>query len=114
MNVNLELIDDENWDVSMDHPHAVVNVTVTTSSKKDNENDAKDDGSDDQWWYKDPSGQEQGPFIKQQMAQWFGEGYFPQDLPIRSNMHTPFIPLKDWFYQGMTAFENIPEIWPQT
>ena len=100
----VELEEDQNWDVTMDpNEHQHQHQHLMTKSKKDNENDAKDDGSDEYWWYKDPSGQEQGPFEKQQMAQWFHDGYFPQDLPIRSNVQTPFIQLKDWFYQGMTG-----------
>eukprot|EP01084_Bolivina_argentea_P099720 179222_1 len=70
---------------------------------------------EEKWFYKDPSGQEQGPFSRSQMSQWFGDGYFPQDLPIRCNPATPFVQLKDWFLQGMTAFlEEIPTQWPQT
>lgn len=56
----------------------------------------------EQWYYKDPSGQEQCPFDKEQMAQWFGDGYLPKDLPIRCNESTPapFVELKHWFCQG--------------
>merc|ERR1712130_10139 len=67
------------------------------------------------WYYRDPSGQEQGPFDTQQMAQWFNDGYFPKDLPIRYDQKIPFVQLNDWFLQGMTAFlEHIPSQWPQT
>ena len=55
------------------------------------------------WFYKDPSGQEQGPFYQSQMSQWFGDGYFPQDLPIRSDPKMPFVQLKDWFHDGLTG-----------
>ena len=55
------------------------------------------------WFYKDPSGQEQGPFDQSQMSQWFGDGYFPQDLPIRSDPKMPFVQLKDWFHDGLTG-----------
>ncbi|KAI9098690.1 hypothetical protein DFS34DRAFT_649391 [Phlyctochytrium arcticum] len=36
-----------------------------------------------QWQYRDPSGNVQGPFTAQQMQEWFRSGYFSDDLPIK-------------------------------
>jgi hypothetical protein len=35
------------------------------------------------WMYRDPSGILQGPFSSQQMQDWYTEGFFPPDLPIK-------------------------------
>jgi hypothetical protein len=35
------------------------------------------------WMYRDPSGILQGPFSSQQMQDWYSEGFFPPDLPIK-------------------------------
>lgn len=40
----------------------------------------------DSWVYKDPVGQVQGPFSKQEVLAWWEEGYFSQDLPVQSQL----------------------------
>lgn len=35
------------------------------------------------WLYRDPNGQEQGPFTGNQMHEWYSHSYFQDDLPIR-------------------------------
>jgi hypothetical protein len=35
----------------------------------------------DQWMYRDPQGNMQGPFTKQDLIDWFEAGFFPQVLP---------------------------------
>ncbi|KAI8926187.1 hypothetical protein BC831DRAFT_457831 [Entophlyctis helioformis] len=36
-----------------------------------------------QWVYKDPSDAVQGPFTSEQMHNWYRDGYFPTNLPIK-------------------------------
>ncbi|KAL5032691.1 hypothetical protein BDV3_001246 [Batrachochytrium dendrobatidis] len=36
-----------------------------------------------QWVYKDPSGVLRGPFTSEQMHNWYKDGYFPENLPIK-------------------------------
>jgi hypothetical protein len=45
------------------------------------------------WVYKDPEGKIQGPFSAEQMQGWYKSGYFPPDLPIKSDVELKFIPL---------------------
>jgi len=113
-----------------DDPHNAATPRMTWSEHANPSNGVSDNGMaptlnpgpltedpsvQEQWYYKDPSGQEQGPFDREQMSQWFSDGYFPQNLPIRGNPDTPFVQLKDWFHQGMNAFlHEIPKQWPQT
>lgn len=40
----------------------------------------------DSWVYKDPAGQVQGPFSKQEVLAWWEEDYFPNDLPVQSQL----------------------------
>mmetsp|Transcript_3688 Transcript_3688/g.10614 ORF Transcript_3688/g.10614 Transcript_3688/m.10614 type:complete len:1238 (-) Transcript_3688:60-3773(-) len=50
----------------------------------------------DSWQYRDPQGHIQGPFPKHDLLEWFAQGFFPKDLPIRSVLYpagSPFIPL---------------------
>jgi len=62
------------------------------------------------WYYQDPSGQEQGPFDTVTMQNWFADGYFPPDLPIRSS-DSSFDELADWFRRGSPAFlTKIPKV----
>ncbi|CAG9462884.1 unnamed protein product [Pedinophyceae sp. YPF-701] len=39
---------------------------------------------DAQWVYRDPQGMIQGPFSRAEMLDWFHQGFFPVDLPVRS------------------------------
>jgi len=62
------------------------------------------------WWYLDPQEEIQGPFNEEEMKDWFNEGFFGVDLPVRCHPDTLFVPLGDWFRQGNSAFlEEIPE-----
>ena len=36
----------------------------------------------DVWFYKDPSGNEQGPFAAPKLLKWVEQGYFSNDLPV--------------------------------
>lgn len=40
----------------------------------------------DSWVYKDPLGQVQGPFSKQEVLAWWEEGYFPSNLQVQSQL----------------------------
>ena len=73
------------------------------SNQINNNNDPSSIQQEKKWFYKDPSDQEQGPFSKSQMSQWFFNGYFPQTLPIRNNRQLPFIELTNWFSQGLSG-----------
>lgn len=42
------------------------------------------------WLYRDPNGQEQGPFTGNQMHEWYSHSYFQDDLPIRRQNETSF------------------------
>jgi hypothetical protein len=35
------------------------------------------------WFYRDPQGQEQGPFSNEEMVEWFHHGYFTMQLSVR-------------------------------
>lgn len=37
----------------------------------------------DRWIYRDPYGVEQGPYGREDVLQWYKDGYFPLDLPMR-------------------------------
>lgn len=45
------------------------------------------------WIYRDPSGLIQGPFTAQQMQDWYTEGFFPPELPIKHVEDPSFQPL---------------------
>ncbi|ORX39105.1 hypothetical protein BD324DRAFT_649196 [Kockovaella imperatae] len=44
---------------------------------------AKQDLGAVEWYYRDPGGQEQGPFTGTQMHDWYSHSYFTDDLPLR-------------------------------
>eukprot|EP00803_Ostreobium_quekettii_P005659 evm.model.scf_609.1 EVM.evm.TU.scf_609.1 scf_609:7106-12999(+) len=50
----------------------------------------------DQWMYQDPDGNLQGPFGKEDLLNWWEEGFFPEDLPVRSALagNSDFVPIK--------------------
>ena len=48
------------------------------------------------WHYKDIQNCLQGPFTSIEMYVWYKAGYFPQELPLRCNEHSPFIPLGEF------------------
>ena len=44
----------------------------------------------DQWFYKDPQGTLQGPFKAQEMAEWYGAGYFTMGLLVKKGSDRDF------------------------
>lgn len=48
-----------------------------------------------QWFYLDPSGNEQGPFTGDMMQEWLTDGYLTFDLRIRRSQESQFQPLKN-------------------
>ncbi|PWN30532.1 hypothetical protein BDZ90DRAFT_16715 [Jaminaea rosea] len=50
-----------------------------------------------QWLYRDPSGQVQGPFPAPTMQSWYEQEYFAQDLLIRPQEEADFHPLAIYF-----------------
>ncbi|WWC91225.1 uncharacterized protein L201_006167 [Kwoniella dendrophila CBS 6074] len=48
-----------------------------------------------EWFYRDPNGQEQGPFTGTQMHDWYSHSYFTDDLPLRRASETSFRPLAE-------------------
>lgn len=47
------------------------------------------------WFYRDPNGQEQGPFTGNQMHEWYSHSYFKDDLPIRRERESTFVTLSE-------------------
>ncbi len=67
------------------------------------------DGLDEQtkhWFYRDPTGNIQGPCQNTEMRQWYEQGYFWPDLPISRNKHGPYYLIKDVFF---TTHDNTVE-----
>jgi len=56
------------------------------------------------WWYLDPQAEIQGPFPEEEMRDWYNEGFFQSDLPVRATPNGEFLPLGDWFKGGNKAF----------
>ena len=46
-----------------------------------------------EWFYKDPSGNEQGPFPASDMCEWHNLGYFKEDLLVRRSFDQEFFSL---------------------
>ncbi|WVQ93228.1 hypothetical protein IAU59_000293 [Kwoniella sp. CBS 9459] len=55
----------------------------------------KQDLGNVEWFYRDPNGQEQGPFTGTQMHDWYSHSYFTDDLPLRRASETSFRPLSE-------------------
>ncbi|KAI4463080.1 grb10 interacting gyf protein [Holotrichia oblita] len=49
----------------------------------------------DQWYYQDPQGDLQGPFVSTEMAEWFKAGYFSNSLRVRRQCDNSFYTLGD-------------------
>lgn len=65
--------------------------------------------TDAPWFYRDPSGNTQGPFGGKEMQQWLQAGYFNGDLPIcQGSAQGPFIPLSSIFPDPKLAFQPSP------
>lgn len=57
--------------------------------------DPKEDLGAVEWFYRDPNGQEQGPFTGTQMHDWYSHSYFTDDLPLRRASENGFRPLSE-------------------
>jgi hypothetical protein len=53
---------------------------------------------DEKWYYKDPKGQERGPFGKIQMDKWVKYDFFKVDLLVRREYQLEYIHLGDIFF----------------
>jgi len=64
-----------------------------------------------QWYYKDPQGNERGPFLDEMMRDWYSKGFFKLNLPVSTDLSKPFAPLGTWFLMGNPAFlHHVPEL----
>lgn len=106
---------DELWS-GKSSPSASARDPTSTSGKwksrrvEEQKRQLQEDKKKRSWWYLDPQQEVQGPFGEEEMKEWFNEGFFGVDLPVRCHPDTLFVPLGDWFRQGNSAFlEEIPE-----
>ena len=56
-----------------------------------------------EWLYLDPTGQQQGPFTRQELIEWHQGGFFPNDLPCKpadAPPGAPFMPLIELLQNG--------------
>ncbi len=63
-------------------------------------NDLTEGGSSDSqaaWFYKDESGQTQGPFPGSQIHEWHSQGYLPDSLLVRKGENCQFYHIHDLF-----------------
>lgn len=81
---------------------AIINMTPSTSMGNEPFSagpPAPPQGQEDlgevQWFYRDPNGDEQGPFPGQTMQQWYTGEFFKDDLPLRRMTDFGFIPLAE-------------------
>ncbi|RXK35373.1 hypothetical protein M231_07363 [Tremella mesenterica] len=51
---------------------------------------AKEDLGLVQWFYRDPHGDQQGPFTGNQMHEWYSHSYFQDELPLRRDFENDF------------------------
>ncbi|KAF1790418.1 GYF domain [Phytophthora cactorum] len=63
---------------------------------------------EDEWFYLDPQGLQQGPFKTAEMREWFEAGYFKPHLPIRFGREGIFTPLANQFVHGQMPFAAPP------
>jgi len=59
---------------------------------------------EDDWYYRDPQGNIQGPFKSEEMREWLEHGYFNLDLLIRRGTSESFMPLGQRFPNRNNAF----------
>ncbi|CAI5700857.1 hypothetical protein KXD40_005775 [Peronospora effusa] len=59
---------------------------------------------EDEWFYLDPQGLQQGPFKTAEMREWFEAGYFKPHLPIRFGREGVFTALANQFVHGQIPF----------
>ncbi|RWS25984.1 PERQ amino acid-rich with GYF domain-containing protein 2-like protein, partial [Leptotrombidium deliense] len=66
------------------------------------------------WYYRDPQGELQGPFIPQEMLEWFTAGYFTMDLLVRRGCDEVFSQLGElintWNRVPFVPGQNPPPI----
>ena len=65
---------------------------------------------ENEWYYQDPQGRVQGPFNSEDMRDWFDNGYFKPNLPVRQGPSDqfPFVPLARLYPDLRRAFEGRP------
>ncbi|KAG1706526.1 hypothetical protein DVH05_001675 [Phytophthora capsici] len=63
---------------------------------------------EDEWFYLDPQGLQQGPFKTAEMREWFEAGYFKPHLPIRFGREGIFTALANQFAPGQLPFAAPP------
>ncbi|KAI9905970.1 hypothetical protein PsorP6_013651 [Peronosclerospora sorghi] len=63
---------------------------------------------EDEWFYLDPQGLQQGPFKTAEMREWFEAGYFKPHLPIRFGQEGIFTALANHFAHGQIPFASPP------
>ncbi|POM70902.1 Hypothetical protein PHPALM_12603, partial [Phytophthora palmivora] len=63
---------------------------------------------EDEWFYLDPQGLQQGPFKTAEMREWFEAGYFKPHLPIRFGREGIFTALANQFVHGQMPFAAPP------
>lgn len=66
------------------------------------------------WYYKDPKGNQQGPFTSQIMLDWYQRKFFTDSLPLRRQKDVMFEPLGYWRVKngGKAPFEPAVEEQP--
>ena len=62
------------------------------------------------WFYRDPQGNPQGPFSKEQMREWWNSGFFSLTLPIRCQGDVNYAPIGAWFADNKSAFLEVVPI----
>lgn len=61
------------------------------------------------WFYRDPKGNEQGPFSSAQMEKWLNAKYFTIDLDVRSSEDIQYVPLVMHFLREQrNPFSGVP------
>ncbi|RLN50870.1 hypothetical protein BBJ28_00016883, partial [Nothophytophthora sp. Chile5] len=65
---------------------------------------------EDEWFYLDPQGLQQGPFKTAEMREWFEAGYFKPHLPIRFGREGVFTALASQFVHGQMPFAEMPRM----
>jgi len=75
----------------MDNPRLQGNIFTEPDSIKDVSKEVVIEPP--KWNYKDPSGKIQGPFLYEEMQEWYNAGYFEKNLPIKKENEVEFKPL---------------------
>ncbi|KYN44879.1 hypothetical protein ALC56_00875 [Trachymyrmex septentrionalis] len=84
-------------------PPAIGNQSSTVSST----------GNPEKWFYRDPQGEVQGPFLASEMAEWYKAGYFTTGLFVRRTCDERYVTLGDLIKMfGRIPFTPGPPIPP--